>query len=161
MRVRLSPACRRQRKPAAEGSAAALRTALFTPALRMYVSLRDVIPGRDDKINSKRRSLQIAARASVRSSPKSLANLPRVSRAFESLPETGRARTRARGGWVSEGEAGKNGAEGGRIYLNILGNLGTRHAPAGVISSPHATRRERAANRGGAQGEALFIFIRN
>jgi len=104
----------------AQGSAAALRTALFTPALRIYVSLRDVIPGRDDKINSKRRSLQIAARASVRSSPKSLANLPSVSRAFDSLPETGRAATR--GGWSGVGGEGRRGRSGrGENLFEYLG----------------------------------------
>ena len=54
--------------------AGALRTALFTPTLQIYVSLRNVIPSRNDKINSKRRSLQIAARASTE-----FAEVPRKS----------------------------------------------------------------------------------
>lgn len=53
---------------------ATLRTALFTPTLRIYVSLRNVIPSRNDKINSKKRSLQIAARASTE-----FAEVPRKS----------------------------------------------------------------------------------
>jgi len=68
-----------------------------------------------------------------RSSPKSLANLPSVPRAFELLH-------RARGGEENEIDArndeGRGGSgrgrrerlEGERIYLNISGNLGTKHA---------------------------------
>lgn len=100
--------------------AAALRTALFTPTLRIYVSLRNVIPSRNDKINSRRRSLQIAARASTE-----FAEVPRKSaeriRAFELLSTV----TGTRG--MDEGGR-RERLEGERIYLNILGNLGTRHA---------------------------------
>lgn len=64
----------RGRRARGRTGAAALRTALFTPTLRIYVSLRNVIPSRNDKINSKRRSLQIAARASAE-----FAEVPRKS----------------------------------------------------------------------------------
>lgn len=73
-----------------EGSgASALRTVLFTPTFWIYVSLRNVISRRNDKINSKMRSLQIAARAS-----KEFAEVPRksaehtsYSRSYEGMRE--------------------------------------------------------------------------
>lgn len=134
--------------------AVALRTALFTPTLRIYVSLRNVIPSRNDKINSKRRSLQIAARASTE-----FAEVPRKSaertRAFELLHGGGnrgnggrrKRKTGRDGDGEREGLRGRGRKrerlEGERIYLNISGNLGTKHASAGVISSPHATEMRR------------------
>jgi len=65
------------------------------------------------------------------------------------------------------GERGGGGGGGGReersgrgrIYLNILGNLGTRHAPAGVISSPHATRGESARRTGTGRRERLSLYL--
>lgn len=114
---------------------ATLRTALFTPTLRIYVSLRNVIPSRNDKINSKKRSLQIAARASTE-----FAEVPRksaeyTSRAFESLAS--RRKEERKSGWEARERKKEGGGrereqrerlEGERIYLNILGNLSTKHA---------------------------------
>lgn len=98
--------------------AIALRTALFTPTLRIYVSLRNVIPSRNDKINSKRRSLQIAARASTE-----FAEVPRKSaehtRAFELLHEGGNRGngSRREGKTGCDGGGGREGTTGRRENL--------------------------------------------
>jgi len=95
----------------ARGRTGALRTALFTPTLRIYVSLRNVIPSRNDKINSKRRSLQIAARASTE-----FAEVPRKSaehtRAFELLHEGGNRGNGSR----REGKTDATEGEGGNDW---------------------------------------------
>lgn len=77
------------------------------------------------------------------SSPKSLANLPSVlahSSCLHGGGGNGGRRERKTG---RDGSEGRERLEGERIYLNISGNLGTKHASAGVISSPHATEMQR------------------
>lgn len=86
-----------------------LRTALFTPTLRIYVSLRNVIPSRNDKINSKRRSLQIAARASAEFAEVPRKSAERTSRIRVVLPLV-RRRTRE-----GRGQNGIDALEEGRI----------------------------------------------